>query len=571
MIFIYKVITVYILMGVPKFFAWLMRNYKKNKFVFEKEKVEDGLEKIDWLLIDTNCLIHPTCFKVLAEEQQKENINFKSLQNKMMNAVIEYIDKLIDYVKPETGIFIAIDGPVCCAKIKQQRQRRFRSVHDKILFDKIKTKFNKSIPYFWNNSAISPGTKFMDKLHKKILAWIATKSIKIIYSSSNVPGEGEHKLLDFIKKNNKNNLDLSYVTYGLDADLIFLMLVTKLNRVYLLREAQQFDKKASGDQLNFVSIKIMRECIYDTFIKHIDIDNIDMNSIINDFIFLCYFLGNDFLPHIYALDIKNNGIEYLVKKYGETFMIIGDHILSKNTKTVNQKFLAKLLEKLSADEESILTENYAKIRKPRYQGSDDYEKELFKIENLLFKIEDSVGLGIDSSYRKNYYKHYFDVNDDELEDFVENLVKNYLIGIRWVTHYYFQKIPDWSWYYTYDYPPFISDICKYLINLNTITFVEGKPITPLEQLLVILPSQSKYLLPKSFTKLTNNPNSTLAHLYPLDFQVDFLYKHHYWEGIPQLPPLEVKLVKYVYSKYKNELLSEEKDRNRLDKDLLFNY
>jgi 5'-3' exonuclease len=70
-------------MGVPKFFAWLMRNYKKNKFVFEKEKVDGGLEKIDWLLIDTNCLIHPTCFKILAEEQQKENINFKSLQNKM--------------------------------------------------------------------------------------------------------------------------------------------------------------------------------------------------------------------------------------------------------------------------------------------------------------------------------------------------------------------------------------------------------------------------------------------------------------------------------------------------------
>jgi 5'-3' exonuclease len=204
--------------------------------------------------------------------------------------------------------------------------------------------------------------------------------------------------------------------------------------------------------------------------KEIDIKNINMDCIINDFVFLCYFLGNDFLPHIYALDIKNNGIEYLVKKYGEIFMIIGDHILSKNTKTVNQKFLAKLLEKLSVDEESILTENYAKIRKPRYQGSDDYEKELFKIENLLFKIEDPVGLGVDSNYRKNYYKHYFDVNDDELEEFVENLVKNYLIGIRWVTHYYFQKIPDWSWYYTYDYPPFISDISKYLIDCNSIKF-----------------------------------------------------------------------------------------------------
>ena len=48
----------YLIMGVPKFFAWLMRNYKKSNFVFQKEKI--NLEEIDWFLIDTNCLIHPT-------------------------------------------------------------------------------------------------------------------------------------------------------------------------------------------------------------------------------------------------------------------------------------------------------------------------------------------------------------------------------------------------------------------------------------------------------------------------------------------------------------------------------
>jgi 5'-3' exonuclease len=227
-------------MGVPKFFAWLMRNYKQKKFIFTKENTDDeNVKNIDWLLLDTNCLIHPTCFKILAEENEKTNINFKSLENKMMIAVIEYIDKIVKYIDPVKGVYIAIDGPVCAAKMKQQRQRRFKSYHDKEFFDKIKEKYNIDKGYFWSNSAISPGTKFMQKLHLKLLEWCKKqKDIKIIYSSSNTPGEGEHKLLDFIKKNKDKS---SYVTYGLDADLVFLMLVTKLDNVYLLREAQQFE------------------------------------------------------------------------------------------------------------------------------------------------------------------------------------------------------------------------------------------------------------------------------------------------------------------------------------------
>ena len=40
------------------------------------------------------------------------------------------------------------------------------------IFDKIKNKHKIPISYYWNNSAISPGTKFMEKLHNKILKWI---------------------------------------------------------------------------------------------------------------------------------------------------------------------------------------------------------------------------------------------------------------------------------------------------------------------------------------------------------------------------------------------------------------
>lgn len=562
-------------MGVPKFFAWLMRNYKKTTFVFQKEKI--NLEPINWFLIDTNCLIHPTCFKILAEEQNsKIKINFKSLENKMINSVIEYIEKLIKYVDPTKGIYIAIDGPVCCAKMKQQRQRRFRSVHDKLFFDKIKEKHQIKIPYYWNNSAISPGTKFMEKLHNKIIIWgnqyIIKNNIKIIYSSSNVPGEGEHKLLDFIKKNIKQ--DFSYVTYGLDADLIFLMLVTKSDKIYLLRESQQFDSHASKDQLNFVSLKIMRECIYKTFEKRILKNNInitiDKNRVINDFIFLCYFLGNDFLPHILSLDINKNGIEYILDKYSDTYLQQFNYILSENEKNINQQFINSFLEKLAHSEDSILVENFNSKKKIRMNGNTEYEKELYKIDNLLFKISDPIGVGVDSNYRNNYYKYYFNLNDGEIEEFVEKMVRHYLVGIKWVMFYYFDKIPDWSWFYPYDYPPFISDIFKYMINFDEIKFKEGKPMSPFEQLLNILPPQSAtYLLPNSLIKLVTSSNSSIIHLYPIKIDIDFLYKHKYWEGIPKLPPMEIKLVKHSYLKYKDEISDDDLKRNHIENIIIF--
>ena len=559
------------IMGVPKFFAYLMKKFKKSNFIFQKET--SSVESIDWFMIDTNCLIHPVCFKILAEEQLKEKINFKSLENKMMNAVIEYMEKIINYANPIKGIYIAIDGPVACSKMKQQRQRRYKSVHDYEFFNKIKDKHNKEKLYYWSNSAISPGTKFMFKLHQKILNWcnskiLENKDIKIIYSSANTNGEGEHKILQFIKNNQKQKLHYSYLTYGLDADLIFLMLVVEHDNIYLLRESNELDKNGSKDQLKFVSIKIMSDCIFELFQNNKE-NKLIKKRIINDFIFLCYFLGNDFLPHLPALDINKNGIEYLINNYLIIFTDLKDYLLSKNKKKINYNFLNNFLLKIGKDEESILTKNLNEHKyKPKCMSEDPYEKELFRIDNLMFKINDPVGLGVDSNYRNNYYKHYFDADNDE--EFIKELVKQYLIGIKWVTLYYFDKIPDWYWYFPYNNPPLLEDIAKYYININEIQFKINKPMSSFEQLLMILPPQSNFLLPNILSKIITNSKSSIAYLYPINIQIDYLYKRKYYEGIPLLPQMEIKSIIHTFKKYKDELTEDEINRNKILKEFTFN-
>jgi 5'-3' exonuclease len=124
-------------------------------------------------------------------------------------------------------------------------------------------------------------------------------------------------LLQYIRNNQRNNIDMSYVIYGLDADLIFLALSTNSDKIYLLREANEINKNESHEVLNYVSIKIMRTCIVDTITESLYKEENDMincdeiklggfklnpDNVVNDFIFMCYFLGNDFLPHIPSLE-----------------------------------------------------------------------------------------------------------------------------------------------------------------------------------------------------------------------------------------------------------------------------
>jgi 5'-3' exonuclease len=593
-------------MGVPGFFKWLLENYKKKSFVFVKEKLLvqdlskikpeyidenirknkiiidtlDELNNIDYFLIDANCLIHPKCFEIIAENPELDNQD--KLEKKMIDKVLEYIDEISNYVKPKKGIFLAIDGVAPVAKIKQQRSRRFKSVHDKELWNSIKKKHNKPLSNTWNNSAITPGTAFMEKLHKQIVKWASTQKLKIIYSSCNTPAEGEHKLLQFIRENQRNKEEYKYVLYGLDADLIFLALSTKSDYIYLLREANQINKNENKGVLNYVSIKIMRECIKNTmeeyykknFIENIKIPDLDTDRVISDFIFLCYFLGNDFLPHLPSLNIHKDGIEDLIDAYIKIYFELNKYLL--DDMKCDNTFLTKLIGKLADKEEGTLKKNFAEHRRHhKCASSDEYDKEIFKIENLQFKIPDPVKLGSDSmvEWRRRYYKHYFGCTTDEsIDNFAEKIVKNYMIGIKWVTHYYFDKCPSWDWYFPYDHPPFITDIKNYLntFNINAFIFDEGSALKPFVQLLCVLPQQSNYLLPAKLKNLMINSKSSLSHLYPIDFEQDFINKHQYWMGIPLLPSLEIDLVKYIYGKYQSELSKEDQFKNRLCENYIYN-
>jgi 5'-3' exonuclease len=561
-------------MGVPGFFLWLWKKYKSKNFVFPKTNIPEidnnYINNVDYFLLDMNCMIHPVCFETLKEIKPDENIDLDRLENKMINNVIIYLEKLINIAEPKKGILLAIDGVAPVAKMKQQRLRRYKSINDKEIFDNIRRKHKKEIPYFWSNSAITPGTLFMKKLTDKLNNWCKdyNNNLEIIFSSSNNPGEGEHKLLQFIRN---NKTIYNYVVYGLDADLIFLMLATGLDTIYLMREAQQMENK-SNSGINFVSIQTMKHCIIDT-IKNYNSDlefpiEIDNKRIIDDFIFICYLMGNDFLPHIPALDIYDNAIDKLLECYIVNLQLNG-YIINNNN--INSDNYYSLLEKLAVNEEQTIVESFGKKKRIfKCQSSDPFDIEMHKIDNLMFKIEDPIKLGEGNmvEWRERFYNHNYYTNTgintsiNDIDEFANKMVNHYNIGLKWVTMYYFDKCPSWQWHYPFDHPPFLNDMIKNKCNFNAIQFQLGEPLTPFEQLLIVLPKESSYLLPKELRKIMTNINGSASHLYPDKFELDMIGKKKYWMCNPILPNLEINLIRKMFEKYYKTVPDEIKLMNK---------
>ena len=307
-------------MGVPYFFKKLLDKERKYKqqILFDKLNKQPNV-----LYIDGNCAIHPECFKIADKMIDEPDTYIK--EGYMIKQIIDFFDYLEDFVDPKKEVYISIDGVAPMAKINQQRKRRVKSVIDNQIRNSIKKKFNKKISN-WSNSVISPGTEFMERLHLALVKHYKNKSetndkkIKYTYSSYHTRGEGEHKILQDIKKNKSKNS----IVYGLDADLIFLTLASNISELYLLRESSTFknnkqEEKNDHPELTYVSIDGVKKIINYEMADNIYIECQSMIiepkqkyeevNFVDDYIFICFIIGNDFLPHPPSIDLRKEGLE----------------------------------------------------------------------------------------------------------------------------------------------------------------------------------------------------------------------------------------------------------------------
>jgi len=202
-------------MGIPSYFSFIVKNH--GNIVRKLHRLN---KNVDNFYLDSNSIVYD-CLRALDKEYKENDEEFERL---LVEAVCHKIDEYISIIKPKNRVFIAFDGVAPVAKLEQQRNRRYKSY----LLEKLKNNFENQ-PKKWDKTAITPGTNFMSNLASYTTFYYKNKEKqydinKFIVSTSDDPGEGEHKIFSYIRDHKiSHNKEVSMV-YGLDADLIMLAL-----------------------------------------------------------------------------------------------------------------------------------------------------------------------------------------------------------------------------------------------------------------------------------------------------------------------------------------------------------
>lgn len=134
---------------------------------------------------------------------------------------------------------------------------------------------------------------------------------------------------------------MRHCMYGLDADLIMLSLLTHEPNFFLLREKMSARKGGrkkepsnySRDDFETVEISMLREMLrlqFKPLSKHPEFaDTFDLERIVDDFVFLCFFVGNDFLPHLPHMDIADGALNMMLHVYRDMLPKFGGYMTDK--------------------------------------------------------------------------------------------------------------------------------------------------------------------------------------------------------------------------------------------------
>ncbi|WAQ88383.1 hypothetical protein PtA15_9A510 [Puccinia triticina] len=277
--------------------------------------------------------------------------NFFLTEPEIFSGIFAALEHLFTLAKPRRLFFLAVDGVAPRAKMNEQRSRRFKAAQATDAMMKRRLEYHRrSDPISFDSNCITPGTPFMARLHEQLKYFINKKvsedptwqTVQVILSGHDVPGEGEHKIMEYIRRAktlDDYNPHIRHCIYGLDADLIMLALLSHEPHFCLLREENRmpFKRKPSvnlkDQSFHLLQIAAFRDYLNWEFSNLHSIQHFkyDITRIIDDFILLCIFVGNDFLPHLPNLHIDDGAIGLLLDIYKKVLPQAGGYLNDAGT------------------------------------------------------------------------------------------------------------------------------------------------------------------------------------------------------------------------------------------------
>ncbi|KAG4964092.1 hypothetical protein JHK82_040757 [Glycine max] len=597
-------------MGVPAFYRWLAEKYPMVivDAIEEEPVVIDGVQipvdtskknpnniEYDNLYLDMNGIIHP-CFH---PEDRPSPTSF----DEVFECMFDYIDRLFIMVRPRELLYMAIDGVAPRAKMNQQRSRRFRAAKDaadaaaeearlREEFEKEGRKLpSKGESQTFDSNVITPGTEFMAVLSIALQYYVHLRlnndpgwqNIKVILSDANVPGEGEHKIMSYIRlQRNLKGYDPNtrHCLYGLDADLIMLALATHEIHFSILREivfTPGQDKCFLCGQMGHMAAncegKAKRKAGEFDEKGEAIVTKKPFQGAINLLIAVYKKEFREFGGYLTnGSTINLSRVEHFIQAVGS----YEDKIFQKRARLHQRQTERIKREKAQARrgddaEPQFQPESLVAVSRfhgsrlasaptpPPFQPSGHYNsqasasvrkdnKEAFERPLKVSRVSSGATVAAAIVEAENNLEIDAQDNKDELKTKLKEILreKSDVFNSKNAEE---DKIklgePGWKErFYPYHYAPFASDL-KGLGELD-ISFKLGTPFKPFDQLLGVFPAASSHALPEPYRRLMTDPNSPIIDFYPIDFEVDMNGKRFAWQGIAKLPFIdEVRLLAEV--------------------------
>ena len=262
-------------------------------------------------------------------------------------------------------------------------------------------------------------------------------------------------------------------------------------------------------------------------------------------------LGNDFLTSLPSVHLEYNkeysGLNILIESYKHVFGQLNDGksenynfmISKENGKVIiSYEFIKSLFQMLMFAEETFFQDTYKMKRyvKPGKLPYTSFDEEVLNRENMKFHVPNLFQLGGKSvrheDCKAKFYEYY------NMTGKVDTVIEDYFKGLSWNGYYYLDTCVDYLWHYEHKKTPFASDIYYWLIdneekfnNINNIypQFSNNLyQIKPIEQLYMVLPVQTSFLLPKQCKKHMLDDD---VH-FPLTIDLDLQCISKLWQAHP---------------------------------------
>lgn len=487
-------------MGISGFSNWIKERYWGD--LSESVSFTEIPEDITFghYLIDFNNVLHEFRIEIEDFSEEQKNVLSSMTDEEKDNYVIEQVilktQVMYENFLPRFTFGLFMDGVVSMQKVNLKRE--VAHLHNFFNYTLKNRVYDPTTEQNYNPlqgiSHLNAGTPFMDKLELKLRERFNGPNVFI--SGSREPGEGEHKIIEYISRLQDSE---NIMIYGNDSDLVILSMLLE-KRIFVRRSEETGNiyidvNRLSRDIYSWVNGRIIEVR-----------KKLEFRRFIYDFVFLTFFVGNDYIP---ALKTRKNWnsmkkllSDYIsIITYGKRIYYFVDY---QNKFKINTVFLRSFLYKISKKEAENL-QYYSEKRLQLQVPTDKTEEQLvvWRRDHILYNPEYRDYL-VPIDYSLNGWRQRYNLlmygNIDP-----SDVCFSYFQSLYFCFELYFNKNLNWNFFTRIHDCPLSSDLLSYLDNvpdINTIPLPPtGEPVDVLVQRLLIVPRECFEYLPRPFAEI----------------------------------------------------------------------